>query len=107
MGDNYIGSAVWELPNLEEPVLQGNKFTQLDFSVLRLPRLKMLNVMDCTYLVEFTGLPSSIVVVQADYCSSLESFGDITNCKWLWRVSVLRNNKLGPHEGDILLDSML
>ncbi|KAL4592894.1 hypothetical protein LXL04_005901 [Taraxacum kok-saghyz] len=37
--------------------------------------------------VELSDLPSSIAVVTADCCSSLESFGDISNFKWLWNVS--------------------
>ncbi|CAI9297055.1 unnamed protein product [Lactuca saligna] len=105
LGDEDIGSDVLEFPNLQELNLEGNYFSQLNFSHLRVPRLKWLNVTSCEKLVELSEMPSSIAVVIADDCSSLESFGDISNCKWLWKVSLLGDNKLG--DGDILLDSML
>ncbi|KAL4580892.1 hypothetical protein LXL04_017098 [Taraxacum kok-saghyz] len=107
VGDKDIGSAVWELPNLEQLILLGKSFTRLNFSVLRVPQLKKLVVTNCRDLVELLELPSSIAVVEADGCTSLESFGDVSNCKWLWKVSLFGKNKLGPHGGDILLDSML
>ncbi|XP_052622396.1 disease resistance protein Roq1-like [Lactuca sativa] len=107
LGDKDIESAVWEFPNLEELNLKGNHFSRLSFSRWRLPQLKWLDVSWCQLLVELWDLPSSIAVVIADYCFSLESFGDISNCKWLWKVSLCGGNKLGPLVGDILLDSML
>nr|KAJ0190366.1 hypothetical protein LSAT_V11C800409640 [Lactuca sativa] len=107
LGDKDIDFAVWEFPNLEELNLKGNKFSRLNFSRWRLPQLKWLDVSWCQLLVELWDLPSSIAVVIADNCWSLESFGDISNCKWLWKVSLCGYNKLGPLVGDILLDSML
>ncbi|XP_052622384.1 TMV resistance protein N-like [Lactuca sativa] len=107
LGDKDIDSAVWEFPNLEELNLKGNKFSRLNFSRWQLPQLKWLDVSLCQLLVELWDLPSSIAVVIADNCWSLESFGDISNCKWLWKVSLCGYNKLGPLVGDILLDSML
>ncbi|CAI9262756.1 unnamed protein product [Lactuca saligna] len=106
LGDKDIDSAVWEFPNLEELNLKENKFSRLNFSQWRLPQLKWLDVSLCRLLVELSELPSDIAVIIADYCSSLESFGDISNCKWLWKVSLCGYNKLGPL-GEILLDSML
>ncbi|KAL4557560.1 hypothetical protein LXL04_035743 [Taraxacum kok-saghyz] len=104
LGDEEIGSANWELPNLEKLNLENNKFSQLSFSHLRLPRLKFLNVQDCKGLVELSELPSSIAVVNAGWCKLLESFGDISKCKWLWKVSnVQGNNRIC----EILLDSLL
>ncbi|KAL7587246.1 hypothetical protein Lser_V15G37373 [Lactuca serriola] len=100
-------AGVWELPNLQELHLGGNRFVRLNFSLLRLPQLKWLNVSHCIDLVELSELPSSIAVVITDQCWSLESFGDISNCKWLWKVSLWGDNKLGPLGGDILLNSML
>ncbi|CAH1431548.1 unnamed protein product [Lactuca virosa] len=108
LGDGDIRSAAgWELPNLKELNLIGNRFVRLDFSLLRLPRLKWLDVSYCNDLVKLSELPPSIAVVIADWCDSLESFGYISNCKWLWKVSLFRKNKLGPLGGDILLNSML
>ncbi|CAH1431547.1 unnamed protein product [Lactuca virosa] len=106
--DGDINSAAgWELPNLLELDLQGNGFVRLDFSVLLLPQLKRLNVSWCKQLVELSELPSTIAVVIAGWCSSLKSFGDISNCKWLWQVSVWGYTKLGALCGDMLLNSML
>ncbi|XP_042752959.2 disease resistance protein Roq1 isoform X2 [Lactuca sativa] len=106
LGDGDISSTgFWEFPNLQELDLHGNKFSRLNFS--RIPRLKCLNVKYCFHLVELLELPSSIAVVIEDDCNSLESFGDISNCKWLWKFSLWGNNKLGPLDGDILLNTML
>ncbi|KAL4574279.1 hypothetical protein LXL04_021107 [Taraxacum kok-saghyz] len=99
-------AAVWELSNLQELHLRGNRFERLNFSHLRLPRLQYLDISSCKHLVELSELPSSITVVIAEKCRSLESFGDISNCKWLWNVSLWGDNKLGPLCGDTLLDSM-
>ncbi|KAL7589852.1 hypothetical protein Lser_V15G37395 [Lactuca serriola] len=116
LADGDIGSvAVWELPSLHELYLQGNSFVRLNFSLLRVPQLQYLNISECYNLVELSELPQSIAIVIADYCDSLESFGDISNCKWLWKVSLLGRNKFvgdilrGENKlgGDILLDSML
>ncbi|XP_023764586.1 disease resistance protein Roq1 isoform X1 [Lactuca sativa] len=108
LADGVIGSpAVWELPNLQELNLTGNSFVRLNFSLLRVPQLQYLNISQCYNLVELSDLPSSIAVVIADGCRSLETLGDISNCKCLWKVSLSEENNLGPHFGDMLLDSML
>ncbi|KAL4570652.1 hypothetical protein LXL04_026311 [Taraxacum kok-saghyz] len=91
LGDKEIGSGVWELPNLEVLNLNGNTILRLDFSILVLPRLKWLSVSDCKRLVELSELPSSIVVIMANRCRSLESFGDISNCKWLWNGNAIED----------------
>ncbi|CAI9295510.1 unnamed protein product [Lactuca saligna] len=109
LGDEDMISAVWELPNLQELDLSHNKFSRLEFILIRTPSLKFLNVSDCKRLVELSELPSSIAVLKANNCSSLETFGDISNCKWLWKVSFRGANKVGdgdPPDGT-LLDSML
>ncbi|KAL4574931.1 hypothetical protein LXL04_021771 [Taraxacum kok-saghyz] len=105
--DEDIGSFDWELPNLLELNLSYNSFSRLDFSLLGLPKLKWLNVRWCQSLVELKDLPSSISVIHADYCKSLKRFGDTSNCKWLWKVSNLRGNKVDPSDGAALLKSML
>nr|GEW15145.1 hypothetical protein [Tanacetum cinerariifolium] len=82
------GSVVGELPNLQELGVSRNKFSRINFSLLQLPRLKWLNVSGCKNLVELLELPTNIGVLKADYCHSLESIGDISNCKYLWKVSL-------------------
>ena len=107
LGDEDIGSFDWELPSLTELNLSLNDFSRLDFSLLGLPKLKWLNVSWCESLVELKHLPSSISVIRANGCISLERFGDTSNCKWLWKISNLRGNKVDPSEGLTLLESML
>ncbi|CAI9297018.1 unnamed protein product [Lactuca saligna] len=107
LGDEDIGSSVWELPNLQELDLSANRFSRLCFSLLRLPRLKFLNVTNCLSLAELSELPSSIAILMADECWSLERFGDISKCKWLWKLSLHAGYKVGPLGGDLLLHSML
>ncbi|XP_042752827.1 disease resistance protein RUN1 [Lactuca sativa] len=103
--DDDMSYALWELPNLQELNLEGNKFSQLSFTCLQLPRLKRLDVSWCRKLVELSALPSSIAIVKADHCRSLRSFGDVSNCKWLWNFSHRWESKLG--EAGIILNSML
>ncbi|CAH1431578.1 unnamed protein product [Lactuca virosa] len=128
---NLMQKQLWEgyklLPNLK--IMELYRLLNLrmtpDFSGL--PNLERFNLTLCWYLEEIhpsldarkgslsylyqvvllSDLPSSIAVVIADECWSLESFGDISNCKWLWKVSLKGNNKVGPLFGDILLHSML
>ncbi|KAI3516526.1 hypothetical protein L1887_15444 [Cichorium endivia] len=108
LGDGDIRSAAdWELPNLQELNLEGNKFSRLNFNLSRFHRLKWLDITDCYDLVELSELPSSIAVIVADCCTSLKTLGDISNYKWLWKVSLREVTRLGPFVGDILLESML
>ncbi|PWA68768.1 toll/interleukin-1 receptor (TIR) domain-containing protein [Artemisia annua] len=100
LGDDIGG----ELPNLQVLDLRGNKSSRINFTFLQLPRLKWLNVSGCKNLVELLELPSSISVLTADDCPSLECIGNMLNCKWLWKVSLMREYA-GPIVGDIL-DSM-
>ncbi|KAL7589900.1 hypothetical protein Lser_V15G36306 [Lactuca serriola] len=107
LGDENIGSHVLELPVLQELNLYGNKFSRLNFSRLRLPRLKWLNLSWCEELLVLSHLPSTISVVITDHCSSLETFGDISNCKWLWKLSHYGGYNIDYFDGEILLDIML
>ncbi|KAJ0816556.1 putative TIR domain, P-loop containing nucleoside triphosphate hydrolase [Helianthus annuus] len=107
LGDEDIDFDAWELFNLEELDLSRNLFSQLKFSHLKLARLKWLDVSTCLDLRELLDLPSSIVVLRADYCYKLETVGDTSNCKWLWKVSFLGNNNLGPMGDKTLLNFML
>ncbi|GJR31910.1 Toll/interleukin-1 receptor domain-containing protein [Tanacetum coccineum] len=90
LGDDDLGSVVGELPNLQKLDLTRNYFSRIDFRLLKLPRLKYLRVSGCWNLVELLQLPSSIAVLIAESCRWLESIGDISNCKWLWKVSLVR-----------------
>ncbi|XP_071704613.1 disease resistance protein Roq1-like [Rutidosis leptorrhynchoides] len=107
LGDEDISSTIWDLSNLQELDLSVNDFTWLNFGLLQLPRLKWLDISSCNRLVELLALPSSIAVFRADYCYSLDTLGDISNCKWLWKVSFLGKNKLDPAVDKIIRDSML
>ncbi|XP_076889842.1 disease resistance protein RML1B-like [Bidens hawaiensis] len=105
--DEDINSDVWQLLNLEELDLSRNLFLQLNLSFLQLARIKLLDVSSCNNLRELSNLPSSIAVLRADYCYKLETVGDISNCKWLWKVSFLGKNKLGPIGDKMILKSLL
>ncbi|PWA55184.1 toll/interleukin-1 receptor (TIR) domain-containing protein [Artemisia annua] len=100
--DDDSGSVVGaELPNLQELDLSWNKFSRINFSTWKLPRLKYLNLSRCKNLVVLLDLPSSIAVLKADDCHSLETIGNISNCKWLWKVS-LNGWYARPIVGEIL-----
>ncbi|CAI9265231.1 unnamed protein product [Lactuca saligna] len=105
--DEDIGCEIWDLSNLQRLNLRGNNLSRLDFSHLRIPRLKWLDISYCEGLVELSELPSSIAILIADHCSSLETIGDISKCKWIWKVLLRGENKLGSNGSEILLDSML
>lgn len=107
LGDGDISSVVWELSSLIELDIGANKFSRLNFSLWKLPRLKSLDVSWCLDLVELSGLPSSIAVLEARWCPSLENVSDLLNCKWLGKVSFFGNHNLGPLGANMILDSML
>ncbi|KAJ0545043.1 putative leucine-rich repeat domain superfamily [Helianthus annuus] len=74
-------------------------------SVGRLPGLKFLHLSNCWNLVELPDLPSSIAILKAERCDSLESVGDLSDYKWLWKVSLRGCYKLIG--GERVLHSML
>uniref|UniRef100_A0A251U2E5 Putative toll/interleukin-1 receptor (TIR) domain-containing protein n=1 Tax=Helianthus annuus TaxID=4232 RepID=A0A251U2E5_HELAN len=71
----------------------------------RLPDLKFLDLSNCWNLVELPDLPSSIAILQADDCPSLEIVRDLSDYKWLWKVSLWGCYKLIG--GERVLHSML
>ncbi|KAJ0537475.1 putative leucine-rich repeat domain superfamily [Helianthus annuus] len=74
-------------------------------SVGRLPGLKYLNLSFCKSLVELPDLPSSIAILKAEHCYSLEIVRDLSDYKWLWKVSLWGCfNLIG---GERVLHSML
>ncbi|KAD2804046.1 hypothetical protein E3N88_37423 [Mikania micrantha] len=106
LGDGDIPSDISGLFNLQVLYLCGNKFSRLDSRLSRIPCLKLLNLSWCTKLVELPDLPSSIAILQAEDCDSLQSVGDLSGYKCLWKVSLWRRtNKLMG--GERLLHSML
>ncbi|XP_052622931.1 disease resistance protein Roq1 isoform X1 [Lactuca sativa] len=54
--DKDMSTAAWDLPNLGKLDLRSNEFSQLNFSCLQLPRVKMLDVSGCRHLVELSEL---------------------------------------------------
>nr|XP_043633989.1 TMV resistance protein N-like isoform X2 [Erigeron canadensis] len=106
--DGEIPNEIGELFNLRELDLRGNDFTQLEFSLLPLTRLKLLGLGDCINLVELPELPSKLAKFSADGCESLEVVKDDVHrrCKWLCEVSIggWRKSITG---GERLLETML
>ncbi|KAL8258444.1 hypothetical protein R6Q59_030485 [Mikania micrantha] len=105
LGDGDLPSDMSGLLNLQVLYLCGNNFSRLDSSLSRIPCLKLLNLSSCTKLVELPDLPSSIAILQAKECDSLQSVGDLSAYKCLWKVSLQRRDKLIG--GERLLHSML
>ncbi|KAJ9554657.1 hypothetical protein OSB04_018702 [Centaurea solstitialis] len=86
--DGDLSSVLSELSNLQVLDLSYNNFSRLHSSLTQLPRLKYLNLSYCFNLVELPDLPSSIAVLIAHECDSLELVGGLpTNYKWLWKFS--------------------
>ncbi|KAJ9541615.1 hypothetical protein OSB04_028121 [Centaurea solstitialis] len=87
--DGDMSSVFCDLSNLEILDLGSNGFSRLHSSLSQLPRLKFLNLSYCKRLVELPHLPSSIAILIAYHCDSLEVVGELlTNLKWLWKVSL-------------------
>nr|XP_043634480.1 disease resistance protein Roq1-like [Erigeron canadensis] len=104
--DGEIPSDIGELSNLQELYLSRNEFTRIDFSLSRLTQLKLLNLMECTRLVELPKLPSSLAILRAGYCKSVTTFGDCyKECKRLRLVSLMYGSVV--NDGDRLLEFML
>ncbi|KAK1427543.1 hypothetical protein QVD17_16230 [Tagetes erecta] len=104
--DGEIPSHIGELCNLQELHLGRNDFTRLDFSLLKLNELILLNLNECKQLVELPKLPLSAAILKADFCESLTTVGYFyTNPKWLCRVSLMKGGVIT--DGIRLLESML
>ncbi|MFS7959094.1 putative leucine-rich repeat domain superfamily [Helianthus anomalus] len=90
LGDGDIPSNICELLNLQQLNLRGNNFSRLHSGISRLPGLKLLNLSHCWNLVELPDLPSRIAILKADDCRSLKTVRDLSDYKWLWKVSLWR-----------------
>ncbi|CAI9270609.1 unnamed protein product [Lactuca saligna] len=99
-----------ELSSLEELCLSGNhKLVELPASICHLSRLRRLEVNGCSRLQRLCGLPSSIQVLKANDCISLEKIGDLSkegDC--LYKIWLGHNQKLlEDEENQRYLDKML
>ncbi|KAJ0896106.1 putative leucine-rich repeat domain superfamily [Helianthus annuus] len=91
LGDGDIPSDIFcDLLNLQLLDLRGNKFSRLPSGLSQIPCLKLLNLSYCERLVELPDLPSSIAILYAEGCDSLEIVRDLSYYKWLWKVSLWR-----------------
>ncbi|KAL9994339.1 putative TIR domain, P-loop containing nucleoside triphosphate hydrolase [Helianthus debilis subsp. tardiflorus] len=101
-----IPSSITELSSLQELNLRFNDFSQLDFSLSQLTRLKLLDLSYCKKLLELPKLPSSLTILNAENCKSITTFGDChKNCRWLCQVSLKYGSIIS--DGHKLLESML
>ncbi|XP_023768828.1 TMV resistance protein N isoform X1 [Lactuca sativa] len=99
-----------ELSSLEELYLSGNhKLVKLPSSICHLSRLKRLELNECPGLKRLCGLPSSIQVLKANDCISLEKIGDLSKeGDWLYKIWLSHNKKLlEDEENQRYLDNML
>ncbi|KAD4585169.1 hypothetical protein E3N88_22770 [Mikania micrantha] len=99
--DGEIPSGIGELSNLKELDLSANDFSLLDFSISQLTCLKVLKLSFCKNLIELPDLPSSLVILTANFCMSLKT---IRNYKWVSIVSLNGTNIVNDDER--LLQSM-
>ncbi|KAJ0763456.1 putative TIR domain, P-loop containing nucleoside triphosphate hydrolase [Helianthus annuus] len=90
LGDGDIPSNICELLNLQVLNLRANKFSRLPSGLSQMSCLKLLNLSYCKRLVELPDLPSSIAILKAEGCDSLEIVSDLSCYKWLWKVSLWR-----------------
>ncbi|XP_042754960.1 TMV resistance protein N isoform X2 [Lactuca sativa] len=98
------------LSSLEELFLSGNsKLVQLPVSIFHLSRLKRLEVNECRQLRRLCVLPSSIQVLKANHCISLEKIRDLSKeGEWLYKIWLIQCKKLLEDEESVrCLDKML
>ncbi|KAI3724176.1 hypothetical protein L2E82_35944 [Cichorium intybus] len=98
------------LSSLEELYLSGNsQLVRLPESISHLSRLKRLELNECDRLRSLCGLPSSIQVLKANHCISLEKIGDLSKeGEWLYKIWLIQCQKLLEDEqNQRYLDRML
>ncbi|XP_076908188.1 TMV resistance protein N-like [Bidens hawaiensis] len=96
LGDGDMPYDMSGLINLQILDLSHNRFSRLHSSLSKIPCLKFLKLSFCESLIELPDLPSSIAILIAEFCDSLQSVGDLSIFKCLWKVSLYRHkdNKL-------------
>ncbi|KAJ0545037.1 putative TIR domain, P-loop containing nucleoside triphosphate hydrolase [Helianthus annuus] len=103
LGDGDIPSDIFcELLNLHILDLSHNYFSRLPSGLSQLSCLKCLDLSRCWRLVELPDLPSSMAILKAGGCDFLEIERDLSEYKWLWKVSLWT-----MFDGERVLHSML
>nr|XP_043639667.1 TMV resistance protein N-like [Erigeron canadensis] len=93
--DEDIPFYICEMSSLKVLDIRGNNFSRIHSAIAQLTCLKFLDVSHCKNLVKLPVLPSSIAILDASCCDSLEIVEDLSkSCKWLWKVSLWRKKKL-------------
>ncbi|KAH0719383.1 hypothetical protein KY285_015414 [Solanum tuberosum] len=73
-----IAGDVWQLSSLEELNLSRNNFNEFPSRIYGLQQFKILKVDECKSLEALPDLPWSIVMIEANECLSLQSFGNLS-----------------------------
>ncbi|XP_021976169.1 uncharacterized protein LOC110871753 [Helianthus annuus] len=104
--ERLILEGCWSLEEIHPSIGYHKRLVYVDMSVSwTTPRSQVSRSVMCWNLVELPDLPSSIAILKADGCDSLESVGDLSYYKWLWKVSLWGCYKLIG--GERVLHSML
>ncbi|XP_035845066.1 TMV resistance protein N-like [Helianthus annuus] len=95
------------LPCLQKLILYGcNELKEIHPSLENHTSLEYISISLCPKLLELPELPSSLAILQADFCDSLTSLVDCyKNCKWLCQASIMGGSII--NDGDKLLQFML
>ncbi|XP_019054036.1 PREDICTED: TMV resistance protein N-like isoform X2 [Nelumbo nucifera] len=87
-----MSSAFVILKSLEELNLSNNNFSSLPDSISCLHQLKFLELRNCTRLKSLPKLPSSLMSLNADGCTSLETLSNLESLTSLVQLHLFQNN---------------